>query len=175
MPQSRLNKDEIIQLAFLKLGEQHQLYHNNISDRLLIAEQLFNDIIVDLGSDATFTFNSRTIELDKFSNDTNFRGEFKYNKPNDYLSRVWTSDFKARIEAEYIWSKNDTLQLCYCYEMNLSDYPLYLKKLVVLKLAKRLAEVYDGYYQKIPMLDRDIIDETNRIVIQEGLPFPMER
>ena len=65
MPQSRLNKDEIIQLAFLKLGEQHQLYHNNISDRLLIAEQLFNDIIVDLGSDATFTFNSRTIKLDK--------------------------------------------------------------------------------------------------------------
>ena len=31
MPQSRLNKDEIIQLAFLKLGEQHQLYNNNIS------------------------------------------------------------------------------------------------------------------------------------------------
>lgn len=59
--------------------------------------------------------------------------------------------------------------------MNLADYPLYLKKLITLKLAKRLAEVYDGYYQKIPMLDRDIIDETNRIVTQEGLPFPMDR
>lgn len=36
MSQSVLNKDEIIQLAFLKLGEQHQLYHNNISDRLYV-------------------------------------------------------------------------------------------------------------------------------------------
>lgn len=170
-----LVKQTIIDLAFLKLGEQVQLYNSNITDRLKIASLLFDEVIDQLATDSTFMFNSRTIELDKNLNTQNSRGEYRYNKPNDYLSIVWTSDRNARIENEFIYSKEDTLEICYCFKMNLSDYPDYIKGLVIPKLAKKIAETYDGYYQKIPFLEKEIMDETNKIVTQEGLPFGIRR
>lgn len=172
---NHIDKQKIIDLAFLKLGEQTQLYHSNIIDRMNIADLLFEEVIDALATDATFLFNSRTEELTKAIPTVNSRGEYKYNKPYDYLSRVWSSDRNIRIENEFIYSKEDKLELCYCYRMNLSDYPIYLKSIIVPKLAKRLAETYDGYYNKIPMLEREILDETNKIVTQEGLPFEILR
>lgn len=166
-----IDKQKIIDLAFLKLGEQTQLYHSNITDRMNIADVLFEDVIDSLATDATFLFNSRTIELTKQESNVNSRGEYKYNKPNDYLSRVWSSDRNIRIENEFIYSKEENVELCYCFRMNLSDYPIYLQALIVPKLAKRIAETYDGYYNKIPILEREIIDETNKIITQEGIPF----
>lgn len=170
-----LDKQEIIDLAFLKLGEHNNLYHTNITDRLKIASLLFDEVIKELATDATFMFNSRTIRLNKNLHETNYRGEYRYNKPNDYLTRVWCSDRHARIESEYIYSKEDNLELCYCYTMPLNDYPMYLRKLIIPKLAKKLAETYDGYYQKIPLLQTEIMDETNKILITEGIPFQIER
>ena len=170
-----IEKQTVIDLAYLKLGEQNQLYHSNITDRMNIASMLFDEVIDDLGTDATFTFNSRTIKLTKNSEVENSRGEIRYNKPNDYLSRVWSSDNMMRIENEFIYSKDKDLELCYCFRMHLSDYPDYIKNLIVGKLAIKIAETYDGYYAKIPILQREVMNEINKIVIQEGLPFSIKR
>lgn len=170
-----IEKNKIINLAFLKLGEQNQLYNINITDRMKIADTLFEDIIEEIATDTNFTFNARTINLTLNLKEKNSRGEYRYNKPIDYLNRIWISDKMARIENEFIYSIQDKLEMCYCYKMNLSDYPLYIKQYIVNKLAIRLAEAFDTYYDKIPRLEAERIDIMNKIIVSEGLPFEIER
>lgn len=169
-----ISKDKVINLAFLKLGEQNQLYNINITDRMKIADTLFDVVIDELAIDSNFMFNARTIRLTKNIKDKNLRGEYRYNLPTDYLNRIWISDRLARIENEYIYSREDEVDLCYCYKMNLSDYPVYIEGLIVVKLAIKLAEAYDTYYAKIPRLEEERIDIMNRIIVSEGLPFSIE-
>lgn len=169
-----LSKDKIINLAFLRLGEQNQLYNINITDRMKIADTLFDVVISELATDNNFMFNARTIRLTKNIKDKNLRGEYRYNLPTDYLNRIWISDRLARIESEFIYSKEEEVDLCYCYEMSLSDYPPYIEQLVVVKLAIRLAEAYDTYSSKIPRLEQERMDIINRITVSEGLPFEID-
>ena len=170
-----LEKNNIIELAWLKLGEQNQLYNNNITDRMKIASVLFDDVINDIAIDSQFSFNSRTIKLNKNLNDTNIRGEFRYNKPPDYLSTIWISDKMARIENEFFYSLEDNLELCYCFKMNLTEYPDYIRKYVIISLSIRLAEAFNIYENKIPKLFGEKLDAMNNIMTNEGLPFPIER
>lgn len=170
-----IEKNNIITLAWLKLGEQNQLYNNNITDRMTIASTLFDDVIEEIAVDTQFSFNSRTVELSKNLNEKNSRGEFRYNKPNDYLSTIWTSDRNLRMESEFFYSENENVELCYCYKMNLSEYPDYIKKYIITSLAIRLAEAFDIYEKKIPNLIAEKIDIINNILTNEGLPFPIER
>lgn len=170
-----LNKSNIINLAFLKLGEQNQLYNINISDRIKIAEVLFDEVIREIAIDTNFTFNARTVNLTLNLQETNSRGEFRYNRPTDYLNRIWISDRKARIENEFIYSTEGSLEMCYCYKMDLSDYPDYIIPYVTTCLAIKLAEAFDSYYEKIPRLEAQKLDITNKILVSEGLPFEIER
>lgn len=170
-----LEKNNIIHLAWYKLGEQNQLYNNNITDRMKIASILFDDVVDEIAIDATFSFNARTVKLTKNLNEKNYRGEYRYNKPNDYLSTVWISDRLARIENEFFYSEQDSLELCYCFKMNLSEYPDYIKKYIVVSLAIRLAEAFSIYENKIPKLMGEKLDCMNNIIANEGLPFPIER
>ncbi len=170
-----IEKNRIINLAFLKLGEQNQLYNINITDRTKIADTLFDDIINEIAIDTNFTFNARTIKLTLNLTDKNYRGEYRYNKPTDYLNRIWISDKNARIENEFIYSNQENLEMCYCFKMSLSDYPNYIQPYIVIKLAIRLAEAFDTYYSKIPRLESEKIDLMNKIIVSEGLPFEIER
>lgn len=170
-----LEKNKIINLAFLKLGEQNQLYNINITDRMKIADTLFEDIINEIAVDSNFMFNARTIKLNLNLQSKNYRGEYRYNKPTDYLNRIWISDRNARIENEFIYSTQDNVEMCYCFKMPLVDYPNYIQSYVVLSLAIRLAEAYDTYYEKIPRLEAQKLDVMNKILVSEGLPFEIER
>lgn len=170
-----LEKNNIINLAFLKLGEQNQLYNINITDRMKIADTLFEDVINDIAVDTNFMFNARTIKLNLNLNSQNSRGEYRYNKPTDYLNRIWISDRHARIENEFIYSKEEDVEMCYCYKMSLIDYPNYIQSYVVICLAIRLAEAYDTYYDKIARLEAQRMDIMNKILVSEGLPFEIER
>ena len=170
-----LNKDNIINLAFLRLGEQNQLYNINITDRMKIADTLFDDVINDIATDSNFTFNARTVKLNLNLNDTNSRGEYRYNIPVDYLNRIWISDRFARIENEFIYSTSDDLEMCYCYKMNISDYPNSIQPYIVVSLAIKLAEAFDTYYSKIPRLEAQRLDMINKMLVSEGLPFEIPR
>lgn len=170
-----IEKNNVILLAWLKLGEQNQLYNNNITDRMTIASTLFDDVIDDIAVDAQFSFNSKTVQLTKNLNSKNSRGEYRYNKPNDYLSTIWISDLSSRMENEFFYSTEESLELCYCYKMPLTEYPPYVKKYIVLSLAIRLAEAFDIYENKIPKLLAEKIDMCNNILTNEGLPFGVTR
>lgn len=170
-----IQKSNVVNLAFLKLGEQNQLYNINITDRVKIAELLFDEVIRDIAVDTNFMFNARTVELTKNLKDTNSRGEFRYNKPTDYLNRVWISDRLARIENEFIYSKENSLEMCYCYKMALSDYPDNILSYIVTSLAIRLAEAFDSYYEKIPRLEKERLEMIGKLVVSEGLPFEIKR
>lgn len=170
-----INKSKIINKAWLKLGEQNQLYNVNITDRMAIAEDLFDDVVNEIAIDSNFTFNARTISLTLNLQSTNTRGEYRYNKPVDYLNRVWISDSKARIENEFIYSKEQNVEMCYCFKMNLSDYPDYIVPYLTTCLAIKLAEAFDSYYEKIPRLEAQKLDMTNKILVSEGLPFEVPR
>lgn len=170
-----IEKNKIINLAFLKLGEQNQLYNINITDRMKIADTLFEDIINEIAIDTNFTFNARTIKLTLNLTEKNYKDEYRYNKPTDYLNRIWISDNKARIENEFIYSTQENLEMCYCFKMSLFDYPNYIQPYIVTKLAIRLAEAFDTYYSKIPRLEVEKLDIMNKIIVSEGLPFTIER
>lgn len=170
-----IEKNKIINLAFLKLGEQNQLYNINITDRMKIADTLFEDIIDEIATDTNFTFNARTVNLTLNIDEKNSRGEYRYNKPIDYLNRIWISDRRARIENEFIYSTEKDIEMCYCFRMNLSDYPTYIKPYIINKLAIRLAEAFDVYYAKLPRLEAERMDIMNKIIVSEGLPFDIER
>lgn len=170
-----LERAKIIDLAWLKLGEQNQLYNINITDRIAIANNLFDEVMDEIATDANFMFNAKTIKLNLNLIPKNDRGEYRYNRPVDYLNRIWLSDRTARIEGEFIFSNENELWLCYCYNMEFADYPESIKKLISLKLAHKLAQAYDIYYDKLPRLEGQIRDETNKLLVSEGLPFPIPR
>lgn len=170
-----IEKNAIITLAWLELGEQNQLYNNNITDRQTIASTLFDAVIDEIALDANFSFNSKTIQLTKNLQEKNFRDEYRYNKPADYISTIWTSDNRARMENEFFYSTQDELQLCYCYDMPLTEYPSYIKRYLVLSLALKLASAFDMYKDKISYIMARKVDEMNTIIANEGLPFEIER
>lgn len=170
-----LNKSNIIELAFLKVGEQNQMYNMNITDKMKVADQLFEDVIKNIAIDSNFTFNSRTVLLNLNTQQKNLRGEYRYNIPTDYLNKIRSSDRNIRLEGEFFYSFEQNVELTYCYKMNISNYPDYIQKYVILALAIRLAEAFDTYYEKIPKLERDLAIAQNNIIISEGLPFDIER
>lgn len=172
---SMLNKSDIVNLAFLKVGEQNQLFNMNITDRLAIASTLFEQCINEIATDSNFMFNAKTVLLNLNLLDKNYRGEYKYNLPIDYLNKIWISDREARIEGKFVYSTQEKVEMCYCYKMDLVDYPDYVTQYVVLKLAIKLTEAYDIYAHKKQWLEAELRDSTNKLLVSEGLPFPIPR
>lgn len=170
-----INKDNVITLAWMMLGEQSQTYNGNITDRQKIAEYLFDAVIRSVASDENFLFNSRKIALSKNLNPTNEDGEIRYNIPVDFLNKIWLSDPKARFENEFIYSEEDDLKMAYCYKLQLSEFPDYLENYLVLSLAYRLAMAYETFASRVGTIASSLDYEVARISKMEGLPFGIDR
>lgn len=169
-----LDRDRIVQLAWLRLGNQNQLYNGNTTEMQKIAQTLFDSIIDEVAMETTFLFNAVTIKLNK--NLSSKEGEyFRYNLPVDYLSKVRCSDRLARFEGEYIYSLSEELELTYCRKLNLSEYPDYLSKYLTITLAIKLSEGYRTLSDATQKLEIEQLNEVNRIVTMEGLPFTIPR
>lgn len=169
-----LSRDTIITMAWLRLGDQNQMYNANITERQKVADMLFDQVKSDVGVDTTFLFNATTVALTKNLNSQ--EGDYiRYNLPADFVSKVRCSDRLARFEGEYIYSTADDLELTYCREMDLSEYPEYLERYFIVSLAIKLAMAYKTLSDNIQFLSMERVDEMNRIVTREGLPFEIER
>lgn len=169
-----LNKDRIVQLAWLKLGDQNQYYNGNITETQQVASILFDAIIDEIAMETTFLFNATTVTLNK--NLSPNEGEyFRFNLPVDYLSKIRCSDRMARFEGEYIYSTGDTMELTYCRELPLSEYPDYLQKYLTIELAIRLSEAYKTLSDNKQLLMAERQTEVNRVSTLEGLPFTIPR
>lgn len=169
-----LNKDNIVTMAWLKLGDQNQMYNSNISERQKVASMLFNQVKKELAVDTSFLFNAVTVKLTKNLNDR--EGDyFRYNLPADFISKVRCSDRAVRFEGEFIYSLQDDVELTYCREMDISEYPDSIEKFFILSLALKLASAYKTLADNAQSLIIERMEEMNLIVTREGLPFTIER
>ncbi|MGL4970544.1 MAG: hypothetical protein ACRC45_02825 [Cetobacterium sp.] len=166
-----ISRDSVITLAWMKLGEQSQVYNGNITDRQKVAEMLFDSIIRNVAIDANFLFNSRKVSLNKNITPTNEDGEFRYNIPVDYLNKIWMSDTKARFEHEFIYSEQDNLQMAYCYKIPLSEIPEFMEDYLVSSLAYKLSLAYETFNGKVSFMASEVAEDREKILKMEGLPF----
>ncbi|WP_438523178.1 hypothetical protein [Cetobacterium sp.] len=164
----------MVQLAYLKLGNQNQYYNGNTTEQQKIASILFDTIIDEIAMETIFLFNAVTVKLNK-NLDSSDGEYFRFNLPVDFLSKVRCSDRLARFEGEYIYSTSDTLELTYCRELPLSEYPDYLSKYITIELAVRLSDAYRTLADNKQLLMLEKQTEVDRISTLEGLPFTIPR
>ncbi|MGL5712191.1 MAG: hypothetical protein ACRCX7_07135 [Cetobacterium sp.] len=169
-----ISKDKMVQLAYLKLGNQNQYYNGNTTEQQKIASILFDTIIDEIAMETIFLFNAVTVKLNK-NLDSSDGEYFRFNLPVDFLSKVRCSDRLARFEGEYIYSTSDTLELTYCRELPLSEYPDYLSKYITIELAVRLSDAYRTLADNKQLLMLEKQTEVDRISTLEGLPFTIPR
>ena len=163
-----LDRGNIIEHAFLKVGDPGQIYPDNRTERYNIAEKLFDNILDTVALDTAFLFNAVTVNLTKNANSTNEFDEYRYNRPNDFLSIIRYSD-NMRIEGEFIYSTNEALNIMYCRKIVLEEYPDYMKNYLVLKLAVELCFAYTAYDNKIQLILAALNSEKVKVMNNEGL------
>jgi hypothetical protein len=145
-----MNKDKIIQTAFIKLGEVHNRYNDNSSDQYKIAYFLLDDIIDNLAYDSTYLFNSTTVKLIMATDTKDEKGRYRYNIPNDFLNII-TTVADLTIEGEFFYSYSKNPILTYCRKIDFLEYPNYLFPLLVGSLMNSLCDAYATYTTKKPI------------------------
>ena len=163
-----LDRGNIIEHAFLKVGDPGQIYSDNRTERYNIAEKLLDNILDTVALDTAFLFNAVTVNLTKNANSTNEFDEYRYNRPNDFLSIIRYSD-NMRIEGEFIYSTNEALNIMYCRKIVLEKFPDYMKNYLVLKLAVELCFTYTAYENKIQLILAALNSEKVKVMNNEGL------
>ena len=163
-----LDKGNIIELAFLKLGEVGQIYSDNRTEQYEVAGKLLDNILDTVALDTDFSFNAVTVNLDKNINSKNDFDEYRYNIPNDFLVLIRYSD-NMKLEGEFIYSTNDSLNITYCRNIAIEEYPQYMKNYLILKLAVELCNTYSAYENKLSIVQGSLSDEKIKIMNNEGL------
>ena len=163
-----LDRGNIIEQAFLKVGDPGQIYSDNRGERYDIAEKLLDNILETVALDTDFLFNATTVSLTKNASSINEFGEYRYNRPNDFLTMIRYSD-DMRLEGEFIYSTNDALNIMYCRKIILEEYPDYMKNYLILKLAVELCFTYTAYENKIQLILEALSSEKVKVMNNEGL------
>ena len=163
-----LDRGNIIESAFLKLGEVGQIYSDNRTEQYEVAGKLLDNILETVALDTDFLFNATTVILNKNINSTNDFGEYRYNIPNDFLALIRYSD-NMKFEGEFIYSTNENLNITYCRKITIEEYPAYMKNYLILKLAVELCNTYSAYSDKLSTIHGYLSDEMIKIKNNEGL------
>ena len=163
-----LDRGNIIESAFLKLGEVGQIYSDNRTEQYEVAGKLLDNILETVALDTDFLFNAVTVKLDKNINSKNDFDEYRYNILNDFLVLIRYSD-NMKLEGEFIYSTNDSLNITYCRKIAIGEYPAYMKNYLILKLAVELCNTYSAYEHKLNTIHGYLSDEKIKIMNNEGL------
>ena len=163
-----LDRGNIIESAFLKLGEVGQIYSDNRTEQYEVAGKLLDNILETVALDTDFLFNATTVNLNKNINSSNDFGEYRYNIPNDFLTLVRYSD-NMKFEGEFIYSTNENLNITYCRKIAIEEYPQYMKRYLIYELAVELCNTYSAYENKLNTMHGYLSDEKIKIMNNEGL------
>ena len=163
-----LDRGNIIESAFLKLGEVGQIYSDNRTEQYEVAGKLLDNILETVALDTDFLFNATTVSLNKNINSTNDFGEYRYNIPNDFLTIIRYSD-NMKFEGEFIYSTNENLNITYCRKIAIEEYPQYMKNYLIYKLSVELCNTYSAYSDKLSAMHGYLSDEKTKILNNEGL------
>ena len=74
-----------------------------------------------------------------------------------------------KLEGEFIYSTNDSLNITYCRNIAIEEYPQYMKNYLILKLAVELCNTYSAYENKLGVIQGYLSDEKIKIMNNEGL------
>ena len=163
-----LDRGNIIESAFLKLGEVGQIYSDNRTEQYEVAGKLLDNILETVALDTDFLFNATTVNLNKNINSTNDFDEYRYNIPNDFLTIIRYSD-NMKFEGEFIYSTNESLNITYCRKIAIEEYPQYMKNYLIYKLSVELCNTYSAYSDKLSAMHGHLSDERTKIMNNEGL------
>lgn len=163
-----LDRGNIIELAFLRLGEVGNLYSDNRTEEYKIAEKLLENILETVALDTDFLFNATTVKLEKNINSKNEFEQHRYNLPQDFLTIIRYSD-NMKFEAEFIYSTNEELNITYCRKIAIEEYPEYMKNYLIYKLAVELCGTYSAYNDKLNLMQGYLNSEIIKIKNLEGL------
>ncbi len=163
-----LDRGNMIESAFLKLGEVGQIYSDNRTEQYEVAGKLLDNILETVALDTDFLFNATTVNLNKNINSSNDFGEYRYNIPNDFLTIIRYSD-NMKFEGEFIYSTNDSLNITYCRKIAIEEYPQYMKNYLIYKLSVELCNTYSAYSDKLSAMHWYLSDERTKIMNNEGL------
>ena len=163
-----LDRGNIIESAFLKLGEVGQIYSDNRTEQYEVAGKLLDNILETVALDTDFLFNATTVNLNKNINSSNDFGEYRYNIPNDFLTIIRYSD-NMKFEGEFIYSTNASLNITYCRKIAIEEYPQYMKNYLIYKLSVELCNTYSAYSDKLTTMHGYLSDEKSKIMNNEGL------
>lgn len=122
-------------------------------------------IISVIATEADFLFNSITTKLTSIGQ--NNLGENRFNLPIDYLNIICGKE-EFRIEGEFAYSKESELNIQYCREIPLSEYPANMFNILVLSLSKELALAFSAYNNKYMLMKQEFEEEKRKIIYQQG-------
>lgn len=159
-----MDKGNIIKQAFFKLGD-NSAFNDNKGDKHKVAEGLLNKIISTIATETDFLFNSITTKLTSIGQ--NSLGENRFNLPIDYLNIIRGKE-KFRIEGEFAYSKENELNIQYCREIPLSEFPDNMFNILIVALAKELSLAFSAYNNKYGLIKQEFEEEKRKIVYQQG-------
>lgn len=163
-----LDKNDLIELAYLRLGKSIGTYGNNDDEDHYKATRALDEIIANVAVESEFRFNAVTATLNKNSDSTGVLGDNRFNLPNDFLN-VIRCEQDYRIEGEYVYSTDSEVTMMYCRKIDISEFPLYMKKYLIASLCCELSVIFGQYMDKYGIFKREIGTEKTRIINMQGL------
>ena len=163
-----LDKNNLIELAYLRLGKSIGTYGNNDDEDYYKATRALDEIIANVAVESEFRFNATTVVLNKNIDETGVLGDNRFNLPNDFLN-VIRCEQDYRIEGEYVYSTDSEVIMMYCRKIDISEFPLYMKKYLVASLCCELSVIFGQYLDKYGIFKREIGTEKTRIINMQGL------
>ena len=166
--QKILDKNNLIEIAYLRLGKSTGKYGNNDDEDYYKAGRMLDEIIENIALETEFRFNATTVVLNKNIDETGVLGDNRFNLPVDFLNLI-SCEQDIRLEGEYVYSEENTVTMIYCRKIDITEFPLYMKRFLISYLCYELSIIYGGYLDKTALFKREMIQEKTRIINIQGL------
>ena len=165
--QKTLDKNNLIEITFLRLGKSVGKYGNNDDEDYYKAGRMLDEIIENIALETEFRFNATTVVLNKNIDETGVLGDNRFNLPVDFLNLI-SCEQDIRIEGEYIYSEESSVTMIYCRKIELTEFPLYMKRFLISYLCYELSIILK-YLDKTALFKKEMILEKTRIINLQGL------
>lgn len=162
-----LEKGSIVSSALLALGEVKE-YNNNNYEIYKVAQDLLEEVLREFQLSPLKTNFIEYRKLLRANVNSDLEGRIIYLFPVDAVSIVRSvnnSDYE--IIGEHIHSYDEELELLINKKIDFNEINDYYFPLLKLLLAKKVAEVYPQFNNKIPYIMAEIQNEEGKIAIVE--------
>lgn len=163
-----IDKQNIKDLALLKLGYMKNLYNPNNSEIDAVVDKLLNKVIKDTLMDEQLMFNAKTIKLTQTPTQQQVQQgmpyrRYRYNLPVDYLGFHSFDKTDVNIEGEFIYSEYPNVHMTYFYNIHENEFPSYTEPYLIAALAKTVASTYEMFKDKAGLMGMEELEEKVKL------------